>query len=53
MNEIKPAVGMSFMPGEITVAAMPEEAWNYDEATLTLPAGRYFVGDPCYSCLKS
>lgn len=40
----------SFDPGAIKVAALPKEMRNGEK--ITLPAGRYFVGDPCYTAGK-
>lgn len=38
----------SFARGEITVEPIAKSVW-IDEISLLMPAGRYFVGDPCYT----
>jgi hypothetical protein len=40
----------SFAVGEIKVEPLPKEMRNIEK--ITLPAGRYFVGDPCYTAGK-
>lgn len=40
----------SFEPGQIKVESLPKEMRNHE--TITLPAGRYFIGDPCYTAGK-
>jgi hypothetical protein len=43
-------VSGSFGAGEIKVEPLPKEMRNGEK--ITLPAGRYFVGDPCYTAGK-
>jgi hypothetical protein len=43
-------VSGSFEPGEIKVKPLPNAMRNLEK--ITLPAGRYFVGDPCYTAGK-
>jgi hypothetical protein len=38
----------SFAPGEIKVEPLPKEFVS-SSGVIVLPAGRYFVGDPCYT----
>lgn len=40
----------SFDLGEIKVEPLPKEMRNHEK--IVLPAGRYFVGDPCYTAGK-
>lgn len=41
----------SFDPGAIKVDPLPKEMFKSD-GSIVLPAGRYFVGDPCYTAGK-